>query len=461
MKIRLFFLLFFAISLIANAVAEVRHDRVNEALEASPGKTFLVYKFDVKENIAPPSLRRLQKAFEEADSLNADFILLHMNTYGGMVDAADSMRTRIMQSKIPVIVFIDNNAASAGALISIAADRIYMRPGGNIGAATVVDQTGEVVPDKFQSYMRSMMRSTAEAKGRDPQIAQAMVDPSIEIEGIIEAGKVLTFTASEAMRWGFAEGMAETVEEVLELAGIVPNEVVEQELSFVERIIQFLISPIVSGLLIMLILGGIYFELQTPGLGFPILLAISAALLYFAPLYLEGLTTYYEIVLFVLGIILIAIELFVIPGFGVTGVLGAIFVISGLALAMVGNVGFDFTGVPAGEILKAFLIVIIAFFLSLTGSFYLGQKLFTTSRFGELALDTVQNTDAGYTSANSMMKTLVGQTGVAFTMLRPSGKVDIDDEIYDATALTGFVDKGEKVKVVKYETSQVFVIKTS
>ncbi|MDR4989320.1 MAG: NfeD family protein [Bacteroidales bacterium] len=439
--------------------SDIRQDRVSEKLAAEPAKTYIVYKFDIKENIAPPALHRTQRAFEEADSLNADFILLHMNTYGGMVDAADSIRTRIMQSRIPVIVFVDNNAASAGALISIAADRIYMRPGGNIGAATVVDQTGEVVPDKFQSYMRSMMRSTAEAKGRDPQIAQAMVDPSIEIEGIIEEGKVLTFTASEAMRWGFAEGMAENVEQVLELANITPFEIIEQRLSFTDRIIQFLISPIVSGLLIMLILGGIYFELQTPGIGFPLLIAISAALLYFAPLYIEGLASHYEIVLFVLGLILIAVELFAIPGFGVTGVLGAIFVIAGLALAMVGNVGFDFSGVYAVEVVRAFLIVIIAFFLSLTASFYLGQRLFTTSRFGELALNTIQETSSGYTSADATMKTLIGKTGTAFTMLRPSGKIVIDDEIYDATALTGFVDKGEEVKVVKYETSQVFVIK--
>lgn len=439
--------------------SDIRQDRVSEKLAAEPAKTYIVYKFDIKENIAPPALHRTQRAFEEADSLNADFILLHMNTYGGMVDAADSIRTRIMQSRIPVIVFVDNNAASAGALISIAADRIYMRPGGNIGAATVVDQTGEVVPDKFQSYMRSMMRSTAEAKGRDPQIAQAMVDPSIEIEGIIEEGKVLTFTASEAMRWGFAEGMAENVEQVLELANITPFEIIEQRLSFTDRIIQFLISPIVSGLLIMLILGGIYFELQTPGIGFPLLIAISAALLYFAPLYIEGLASHYEIVLFVLGLILIAVELFAIPGFGVTGVLGAIFVIAGLALAMVGNVGFDFSGVYAVEVVRAFLIVIIAFFLSLTASFYLGQRLFTTSRFGELALNTIQETSSGYTSADATMKTLIGKTGTAFTMLRPSGKIVIDNEIYDATALTGFVDKGEGVKVVKYETSQVFVIK--
>lgn len=456
LKPALIFMMLAAMALVAQAE---RRDRVAEAIDQDPDKTFLVYLFEIKENIAPPAVRRAKLAFEEADSLNADFILLHMNTYGGMVDAADSLRTRIMQSRIPVIVFIDNNAASAGALISIAADRIYMRPGGNIGAATVVDQTGEVVPDKFQSYMRSMMRSTAEAKGRDPDIAQAMVDPSIEIPGVIEAGKVLTFTASEAMRWGFCEGMAENIQEVLELAGIENYELVEQTLPFIERIIAFLISPIVSGLLIMLILGGIYFELQTPGIGFPILLAISAALLYFFPLYIEGLTTHYEIILFVLGFVLIAVELFAIPGFGVTGVLGVILVISGLALAMVGNQGFDFTGVPASEILRAFLIVIIAFFFSLVGSFYLGRKLFTTTRFGELALQTVQNTEEGYTSADATKKALLGKTGTAFTMLRPSGKVEIDDEIYDATALTGFVDKGETIKVVKYETSQIFVVK--
>ncbi len=459
MKAIFILILFMATLLFSVHATGGRTDRVSEALTADPEKTFLIYKYDIKENIAPPVRYRTQRAFEEADSLNADVILLHLNTYGGTVNDADSIRTRIMQSRIPVIVFIDNNAASAGALISIAADRIYMRPGGNIGAATVVDATGEVVPDKYQSYMRSMMRSTAEAKGRDPQIAQAMVDPSIEVEGVIEAGKVLTFTASEAMRWGFSEGMAENIEQLMEVAGIERYEIVEQRLSLTDRIIQFLINPIVSGIFIMLILGGIYFELQTPGIGFPLLAAISAALLYFAPLYLEGLATHYEIALFLLGLVLIAVELFAIPGFGVTGVLGVLFMISGLALAMVGNEGFDFTGVPFADVLMAFLIVIIALFLSLSLSFYTGQKLFTTSRFGELALNTVQETSSGYTSADATMKTLVGKTGAAFTMLRPSGKVEIDDEIYDATALTGFVDKGQAIRVIKYETSQVFVVK--
>jgi membrane-bound serine protease (ClpP class) len=438
-----------------------REDRIGRLIEENPGKEFLIYKFEIKEDIMAPALRRTQRAFSDADTLGADVILIHMNTYGGQVDIADSIRTRILQSKIPVMVFIDNNAASAGALISIATDRIYMRPGSNIGAATVVDQTGEVVPDKFQSYMRSMMRSTAEAKGRDQDIAQAMVDPSIEIEGVIEGGKVLTFTASEAMRWGFCEGMAETITEVIELAGFENYTIVEQKLTPIDKVINFLIHPLVSGLLIMVILGGIYFELQTPGVGFPILAAFTAALFYFAPLYLEGLASHWEIILFVIGLVLLAVEIFAIPGFGVAGVLGIVFIISGLAFAMVGNQGPDFTGVPLTEVGRAFLIVIIAFFLSLSFSMYAGAKLLTSKgRLGSaLALNTVQDTTAGYSSVNVKMRDLMGKTGTAYTILRPSGKVEIEDDVYDATALTGYIDKGEQVKVVKYETSQIFVIK--
>lgn len=437
-----------------------RVDRVDEMLANEPGKTIKVYKYDIKEDIARPAVYKTQKAFEEADSLGADLVLIHMNTYGGAVDAADSIRTRILQSKIPVMVFIDNNAASAGALISIACDRIYMRTGSNMGAATVVDATGQVVPDKFQSYMRSTMRSTAEAKGRDPEIAQAMVDPSFEIPGLVEEGKVLTFTASEAMQWGYCEGISEDIGGVMEVAGIEHYEIIEQGFTWIEKLIGLLISPVVSGLLIMLIIGGIYFELQTPGIGFPILAAAVAALLYFAPLYIEGLASHWEIAFFIIGVILIAVEIFAIPGFGVTGALGIIFVLTGLAMSMVANDGWDFTGVPAREVLLAFSIVIIALFLSLTLSFFLGKKLFTPGkRFQGFALNTIQETDSGFTSASTQMKSLVGKTGTAFTVLRPSGKIEVEDDIYDATALTGFVEKGETIRVVKYEASQAFVVK--
>src|SRR5690554_1703044 len=230
---------------------------VLQARQSEERKT-LVYKLNVQQEIAPGMWRQTQKAFIEADTLGADVMLIHMNTYGGTVLDADSIRTKILQSRIPVFVFIDNNAASAGALISIACDSIYMRPGGSIGAATVVNQTGQAMPDKYQSYMRSTMRATAEAKGRipvvegndtiykwrrDPRIAEAMVDPSVYIEGVIDTGKVLTFTSSEAMEHGYSDGLAENVQEVLKQAGIEHYEIIEYSPGWLERVIGFLIHP--------------------------------------------------------------------------------------------------------------------------------------------------------------------------------------------------------------------------
>ncbi len=416
-----------------------------------------VYVFDIKEDIAPPIWRTTQKAFKAADEMKADLILIHMNTYGGMVDAADSIRTKILNSRIPVYVFIDNNAASAGALISIACDSIYMVSGASMGAATVVSQTGEVVPDKFQSYMRSMMRSTAEAKGRDPDIAQAMVDPSVFVAGVSDSGKVLTFTTSEAIRHNFCQAEAKTIEEVIARTTTEEYELIHHSLSGMDKVINFLIHPMVSGILIMLIVGGLYFELQTPGIGFPLGVAVFAALLYFAPLYLEGIATYWEIILFGFGIVLLLVEIFALPGFGVVGILGLIFIITGLSLAMVDTVSTGPFYVDVMPLLRAVFIVIIAAFLSLVLSLYASRKLLTTTTFGRLALDTVQDSAEGFTSAFSDYSMMIGKTGTAYSILRPAGKVMIDNDIFDATVTSGFVDEGEKVEVVGYQTGQLFV----
>lgn len=446
--------------LIASALGSMASNESGLRAKIDSGNVIKVYKFDIKEPIAPPVWRATQKAMNEAHEMQMDLILIHMNTYGGTLEAADSIRTRLLQSKIPVFVFIDNNAASAGALISIACDSIYMRPGANIGAATVVDQSGAALPDKYQSYMRSMMRSTAEAKGRNPDIAQAMVDPRIVIENVVDTGQVLTFTASEALLNGFCEGKAESIDDLLTQVGIEEYEITELVLTSMDRIIGFLIHPIVSGILIMLIIGGLYFELQTPGVGFPIAASIVAALLYFAPLYLEGIAANWEILIFIIGIILIGVEIFAIPGFGVTGIAGVVLVMTGLILAMVDNMGFNFGAQYFHEIVQAFFIVVIASFVSLVTSFYLSRKLFTTTAFGELALSTVQNASEGFTSADKKYRSMVGRNGLSHTVLRPSGKVLIDSEIFDATAESGYIEKGESVIVIKHETAQLFVRRT-
>jgi membrane-bound serine protease (ClpP class) len=416
-----------------------------------------VYKFDVKDEIGPPIWREMQKAFADAEEWGADLILLHMNTYGGMVIHADSMRTRILNSDIPVWVFIDNNAASAGALISIACDSIFMRKGANIGAATVVNQEGSQMPDKYQSYMRATMRATAEAKGRNPDIAQAMVDASIKVDGVSDSGKVLTFTASEAMRHGFCEGMAENVKEVLAMNGITDYEMKEFIPTRLDKIIGWLVHPAVSGILIMIIIGGIYFELQTPGIGFPIAASITAATLYFAPLYLEGLADNWEIILFLAGLVLVGVEVFVLPGFGVAGISGIVLILTGLVLSLVGNVGFDFDPVVPGRLITASLTVLLATVLGLFGSIALAKRMLETHMLSSLVLQATQSRNEGFIGVDTAEAALVGREGVAFSVLRPSGKVEIDGEVHDATALTGFIEKGEVVKVVKYETAQIFV----
>ena len=425
-----------------------------------------VYYYTIDDNIAKPVLRKTEKAVKDAEAMKADYLFLEINTFGGELEAADKIRTLLLNAPMPTLVFVNNNAASAGALISIACDSIYMSPGASIGAASVVNQNGEIMPDKYQSYMRSLMRSTAETNGRNPDIAQAMVDPDVEVPGVSEKGKVLTFTSEEAIQHGYCQGEASTREEVLESAGITSYEIVEQELTWIDKVINFLVNPAVSGLLIMCIIGGIYFELQSPGIGFPLAIAVLGALLYFAPHYLEGLAAHWEILLFIAGLILIMLEIFVIPGFGVAGISGIVLVLAAFILTMVFNIGFKFDFNPnldaATQLGKSTVIVVLAttagFFLSI----WLGKKLITAETpFGTMALNTRMDTDKGFVAQDMSMKAYVGKTGTAATFMRPAGKINIDGEIIEAESDHGLIDKGEPIIVTKFENAQLIVKKLS
>ena len=438
----------------------------------------VIYKFNIKQEITRATWRQTRQAFASADSLKAELFLVHMNTYGGVVVDADSIRTKILESRIPVIVFIDNNAASAGALISIACDKIYMRPGSSIGAATVVNQTGEAMPDKYQSYMRSTMRATAEAQGkdtlingkdtiirwkRDPRIAEAMVDQRLSVPGISDSGKVITFTPSEAIKYGYCDAEADNVAQVIEKEGIKEYEIVEYKPSWIEKIIGWLVHPIVSGILIMAIIGGIYFEMQSPGIGFALGVALVAAILYFAPLYLEGLAAHWEILLFLAGIALILIEIFAIPGFGITGITGIILLFSGLVFSLLNNTEFDFSGVDVSKIGIAVSTVVLGIFGGFILSLFLGRKLLTSGSgpFRNLALNATQETEKGFISIEPALLHMQGKTGISASVLRPAGKVLIDNEVYDAIASSGFIEKGEKIVITRIENMQLYVEKAS
>lgn len=419
-----------------------------------------IYYFKIDEDIAKPALRKTEIALEYVKSHQIAGILLEINTFGGEMESAEKIRTLLLEAPVPVYLFINKNAASAGALISIACDSIYMSPGASIGAASVVNQAGEIMPDKYQSYMRSLMRATAEKNGRNPLIAEAMVDPDTQIDSISPKGKVLTFTTQEAIKNNYCEGQASSKEEVLALIHHSSSSVTEQELSWVDSAINFLINPIVSGILIMLIIGGIYFELQSPGLGLPIIIAVSAALLYFAPHYLQGLATHWEILLFIVGLILLIIEFFVIPGFGFIGISGIILMVLALIFSMIFNIGFDFNYAPRGEILNKFFVVISSLIVGFFISLWLGKKLFTTTtRYGALALNTELEGSKGFVAQDIQISDKVGKHGTTLTFMRPVGKIEIDGEIFDATSEAGVIEKGESVIVTRFENSQLFITK--
>ncbi len=418
-----------------------------------------VFTFAIDENIDPGMNRRVKLAMDQAAALKADVILIEMDTYGGAVTDADEIRTRILESKIPVYVFINKDAASAGALISIACDSIYMAPGASIGAATVVNGTdGTAAPDKYQSYMRSMMRSTAEATGRNPQIAEAMVDEKLVVPGISDSSSVITFSVAEAIQNGFCEGEYSSVKEILTAQGLQSAEIIAYEEKTVDTIISFFLSPAVSGILILLIIGGIYFELQTPGIGFPLALAVTAALLYFIPYYLNGLAENWEILAFVIGIILLAVEFFVIPGFGVFGVAGIVLTLGGLVLGMLPNQAFDFELVPASQLFGALLTVILAALAAVGMVFWLTPKVNEWGAFKHLTLASTQDRAQGFTSS-TYSKDMLGKIGTVHSRLRPSGKVEIDGEIYDAYSRGEFLDQGESIEVISTEGTSLRVKK--
>src|SRR5882757_7001863 len=224
-----------------------------------------VMVMDIKAEIDPRMLRYVKLSLEHAEKTKADYVIVDMDTYGGVLTDAKEIVDLIMDFKNPIWVFVNSDAASAGALISIACDSIYMSPGASIGAATVVEGDGKAAPDKYQSYMRSIMRSTAEENHRDPRIAEGMVDERVVVDSIKQAGKVITFTTNEALKYHYCEAKVNSIEEILKRNKIENYEIDHFELGAAERIISFFINPFISGLLILMIIGGLYFELQTPG----------------------------------------------------------------------------------------------------------------------------------------------------------------------------------------------------
>jgi membrane-bound serine protease (ClpP class) len=414
-------------------------------------KVTQVMVMEIKSEIDSRMARYVKLALVHARKIKADYVIVEMDTYGGGLTDAKDIVQLLLDFKKPVWVFINSDAASAGALISIACDSIYMSPGASIGAATVVEGgTGVAAPDKYQSYMRSIMRSTAEVNGRDPRIAEGMVDERTVIDSTKQAGKVLTLTTSEAIHYHYCEAQVTSIKDIL-LRNEITNYTIETfELNFTEHVIAFFMNPVVSGILILLILAGIYFEFQTPGASFPIIIAFVALCLYLVPYYLNGLAAYWEIIALFVGILLVLAEIFIIPGFGVAGIAGITITIGSLILIMVKNDFFDFGLVPMGDLMTAGFAVMGG----LTGGVLLlifgGAKLSQSKAFRRIALMDTQKSANGFT-VNTLTDSLIGKQGVSRTVLRPGGKVIIGEQIYDAFTRGEYIEQGKDIVVISME----------
>ncbi|HOX84122.1 MAG TPA: nodulation protein NfeD [Chryseolinea sp.] len=415
-----------------------------------------VMVMDIKNEIDPRMTRYVELALDHAEETEADIVIIEMDTYGGVLTDAKDIVDKLMAFKKPLWVFINSDAASAGALISIGCDSIYMSQGATIGAATVVDGSGNKAPEKYQSYMRKTMHATAEANKRDPKIAEAMVDENVKLDSLKEPGQILTFSTSEAIANGYCEGKVSSIEEILAKNNINNYTIDHYELGSADRIVAFFLNPFISGFLILVIIGGIYFEMQTPGVGFPGAAALVGLILYLVPYYMNGLAENWEILALFIGIILIALEVFVIPGFGIAGVSGIAITLMSLVLIMLNNNAFDFEFVRMNDI----LISLAAAMGGLLGGIILlfagSARLANTKFYGRIALTTTQESNQGYTS-NFVRESMKGKRGVAYTVLRPSGKVMIEENLYDAFTLGDYVEKGSSIEVMDDETTSLKV----
>jgi membrane-bound serine protease (ClpP class) len=398
----------------------------------------------------------VQRVLKEAANANASAVILEINTFGGRVDAAVLIRDALLNAKIPTVAFINKRAISAGALIALATEKIVIGQGGTIGAATPVQmgQPGapaQPVEEKTVSYVRKEFRATAEARKRPPLIAEAMVDADVEIPGVIEKGKLLTLTTEEALKNKIADALADTIEEVLKHLGVPEAELRRVSPNWAENLVRFLTHPIVSSLLITIGMLGIILEIRTPGFGVPGVLGISSIALFFWGHWLVQLAGWEELLLFGTGLVLLFLEMFVIPGFGVAGVAGIGALLAGLSLSLIGG------GATWDFIVKAVGRVIFSLLLALIGSLIL-LRFLPRLPFGKrLILETGLGAGEGYASPPETDRRWLGKQGIAISPLRPSGVVDVDGERVDVVSDGEFIEPGAGIVVSRVDGNRIVV----
>ena len=404
-----------------------------------------VYRVPVTGEIELGLAPYIQRAVKEAAEVGAAALILDIDTPGGRVDAAEIISDALTDSEVPVYSLVNRRAYSAGALIALSTSRIYMRPASVIGAATPVDGTGTKAPEKIVSAMRSQMRALAESNGLEPEVAAAMVDEDIEIDGVVESGKLLTLTTEEAVEIGYAEAI-EDLDALLVELGHEGATVVTLELNWAERLVRFFSSSLVSPFLLSLGFLGLLIEIRTPTFGLAGTMGLISLGLFFGSNMIVGLAGLEDVLIVGAGLVLLGIEAFIVPGFGIFGVAGVVAILTGLYMSLLGNIPTmpDFT--RAAWVLTSSMLLLIG------SAWALIRTLPSSSRLAESGIFLLAKTTSaiGYESAE-VRSDLVGKYGTAITDLRPAGTALIGDERIDVVSESEWISAGTPVKVLSAE----------
>jgi membrane-bound serine protease (ClpP class) len=401
----------------------------------------------------------VQRTIAEASESSASAVILRINTFGGRLDAAVLIRDALLTSPVPTVAFVSPRAISAGALISLAAERIAMADGGTLGAATPVMMGapgGGAAPveEKSVSYVRKEFRATADARNRPPLIAEAMVDADVEIPGVIEKGKLLTLTTDEALANGVADFEAADLEAVLAELGLTGAEIRISTPNWGERFVRLLTHPIVASLLLSAAMLGILIEIRTPGFGVPGALGLISLVLVLGGHYTVQLVGWEEIILVTVGLILIGVEVFVIPGFGFAGVGGIAALLAGLSLGMVGK------GATIAAIISAAGRVTFSMLAAIALSLLAFRLLTKTSLTGRLVLASSLPPGGGEGSiaaAEQPSSDMLGRRGTTITALRPAGLAEFDGERVDVVSNGEMIEPGTAIVVHRQDGNRIVV----
>jgi membrane-bound serine protease (ClpP class) len=404
-----------------------------------------VYRIQVTGTIEMGLAPYIQRSLKEAAAEGAEAAILDLDTPGGRVDSAWEIIDAVRDAELPVYAYVNRRALSAGAMIALSADGLYMRPGSTIGAATPVMGEGEKASEKMVSAMRSEFRALAEERGFDPRIAEAMVDEEIEVEGVVSAGKLLTLTTDEALELGVATGEVEDYEALLTAVGLSGAAAVEPVPNWAERIVRFLTNPMVAPRLLSLGFLGLLIEIRTPSFGLAGGVGLLCLAAFFGARLLVNLAGIEELLLLGGGIVLLLVEAFVIPGFGVAGAVGILSVLGAAYMSMLGRFPTTADLVNTAGIIGLSIVIVAVL------AFALLRHLPHSRTLSGIFLKSETSRDTGYISA-PVREELVGKIGVAVTDLRPSGTAIIDDERIDVVTEGPWIEEGAKVIVRQAES---------